>query len=57
MGPYIYTARQNIFQFRGCNGKNCSIFFLRGKHHIFLKLRNLNQLVIRCEQSWYNIAA
>ena len=58
MGPYIYRARQNIFQFRGCNAKNCSkIFFLRSKHHVCLKLRNLNHLVIRGEQSWHNIAA
>jgi len=34
-----------------------NIFFLRSKHHVSLKLRNLNHLVIRCEQSWHNIAA
>jgi len=58
MGPYIYRTRQNIFQFRDCNAKNCSkIFFLRSKHHVCLKLLNLNLLVIRGEQSWHNIAA
>jgi len=31
--------------------------FLRSKHHVCLKLRNLNHLVIRGEQSWRNIAA
>ena len=41
MGHYIYRTRQNIFQFRGCNVKNCSkIFFWRSKHHVCLKLRN-----------------
>jgi len=58
MWPYIYRARQNIFQFHGCNAKNCSkIFFLRSKHHVCLKLRNLNHLVIRGELSWHNISA
>jgi len=55
MGPYIYRARQNIFQFRDCNAKSCSkilfAFFLRNKHHICLKLRNLNHLLIWGEQS------
>jgi len=32
-------------------------FFLRSNHHVSLKLLNLNHLVIRCEQSWHNIAA
>jgi len=31
--------------------------FLRSKHHVSLKLRNLSHLAIRCEQSWHNIAA
>jgi hypothetical protein len=60
MGPYIYRARQNIFQFRGCNAKkNCSkiFLFLRSKHQVCLKLLNLNVLVIWGEQSWHNIAA
>ena len=59
MWPYIYRARQNIFQFHGCNAKNCSkiFFFLRSKHHVCLKLRNLNHLLIRGEQSCHNISA
>jgi len=31
MGPYIYRTRQNIFQFRGCNAKNCSKIYLFAK--------------------------
>jgi len=61
MGPYIYRARKIYFSFvavtRKIVLKNIYIYiFLRIKHHVCLKLRTLNHLVIRCELSWHNIA-